>query len=399
MIQTILLPLLSMDIRTMISVLFWGNLISVLLIVSFMVTTPWTRDKQLSMYCVCAKAFQAAAYFLLFFRGMLPDTFLVNLGNSSLLVGFCWEALAMLTIVSRENTRIKQFVIGITGICIILFNCAEYINPNPSFRIVVASLCVFMTLLVPTLTMLMARNLDSFKRIVALFYCTFIVMLLPRAYYAMQVPIHVMSNTLIQTLTFLSMLLLTFFCLPAYLLLEKERSDKIIEDMASSDVLTGLMNRHSFREAAAKRFAEHAASGTSLSFLMFDLDDFGNINDRYGQSFGDMVLRHFAELLKKDLRTLDLACRYGGEEFVVLLSHSDIKIARVVALRIIKALEEREFENESGFHVTVSVGATGGVPEPGERLDDFLDRADKGLYIAKHTGKNKFVVFQKTPPE
>ena len=399
MIHTILLPLLSMDVRTMISVLFWGNLISVLLIVSFMVTTPWARDKKLSMYCVCAKAFQAAAYFLLFFRGVLPDVLSVNVGNSALLVGFCWEALAMLTIVPRENTRIKQFVIGITCICVVLFNGAESINPQPSFRIVVASLCVFMTLLVPTFTMLLARHLGSFKRIVALFYCAFLAMLLPRAMYAMEMPIHVMSNTLLQTLTFLSMLLLTFFCLPAYLLLVKERSDKIIEDMASSDVLTGLMNRHSFREAATKRFAEHAASGAPLSFLSFDLDNFGNVNDRYGQRFGDTVLRQFAELLKEDLRTLDIACRYGGEEFVVLLSHSDIKVARVVAQRIMDALEHCAFEGEPGFRVTTSVGATGGVPDPGERLDDYLDRADKGLYIAKHTGKNKCVVFQKTPPE
>lgn len=394
MLNEILYPLLDIDVKTLVSVLFWGNMISAMLVYSFRVTSPFSRNKAPSTYYVLAKLFQSIAFFLLFFRGNLPEILSVNGGNSLLLFGFYWEARSMLSIIQADTGGVRK-TIGVTAFCCIaLFNVAEMLYPNdPSLRVFLASICVFLTLFIPTTYLLFSRNTSNFKRVVGLFYLFFLTMLLPRAGMAITFSLNLHSNAFIQTLTFLSLVLLMIFSLPAYLLLIKEDTDKILHAMATTDALTGLPNRHSFVSAAKRLHDRHKASNSSLALIFFDIDDFKVINDQRGHGFGDEILKHFATALNTGVRAMDIPCRYGGEEFLLLLPRADAKVAASVAKRIMEAFRSILEKEQPGFICTVSGGIRAGVPAENDTLETDIRRADQALYDAKATGKNKAVLW------
>ena len=195
--------LLDIDVKTMLSVLFWGNTTSAMLVYSFKVASPFARNKAPSTYYVLAKIFQSSAFFLLFFRGDLPDILSVNGGNSLLLLGFYWEARSMLSIIQADTGGVCK-AIGITAFCcIVLFNMVETLRPDdhaPSLRVFVASICVFLTLCIPTMCLLFSSKSSNFKRVVGLFYLVFLSVLLPRAAMAISFSLSLHSNSLIQSM-------------------------------------------------------------------------------------------------------------------------------------------------------------------------------------------------------
>ena len=395
MISDILYPLLNIDVKTLVSVLFWGNLISMMLVFSFHLANPLSRDKALSSYYVLAKLFQSVAYFMFFFRGVLPDVMSVNGGNTLLIIGFYWEARSMLTIIKSDNGTCYKIITALALICIVLFNMVEVLWPDkPPLRVFVASICVFLTLCLPTLKLLFGQKVTNFKRVVRLFYIVFLSMLLPRAFAALENSTSLLSNSLIQTMTFLALVLLMIFSLSAYLLLIKEGTDKILHAMATTDALTGLWNRYTFIPSAERMFDKHKSSLSSLALVFFDIDDFKQINDKYGHGAGDTVLQYFAEALRKGIRNMDIACRYGGEEFLVLLPRANADAALMVGQRVQNTFAKIFDENQTAFTCTISGGIATGIPDGTDTLQTFINRADSALYAAKKTGKNKLLVWE-----
>ena len=162
--------------------------------------------------------------------------------------------------------------------------------------------------------------------------------------------------------------------------------------MAVTDGLTGLHNRR-YLDAHTKVLFDRAVTrGRPMSVLMTDVDRFKVVNDTYGHDCGDHVLREFARRLRRNLRGIDLACRYGGEEFVVVMPDTDAQVAGVVAERIRGAIAGAPFDcgsNES-LEVTVSVGVATMLPSD-LSVDDLVKRADMALYQAKSAGRNRVV--------
>jgi diguanylate cyclase (GGDEF)-like protein len=164
--------------------------------------------------------------------------------------------------------------------------------------------------------------------------------------------------------------------------------------LAQSDYLTGLVNRREFEEQARRLVAVAERYDSTLSLIMVDIDRFKEINDRHGHLAGDAVLKGLAELFRTVLRKSDIAGRWGGDEFGILLPQTDIARAREFAARLCRALRERQAqqpEGEDGFpdvgEVTVSAGVA--ALATGEELDDLLGRADDALYQAKREGRNR----------
>jgi two-component system cell cycle response regulator len=164
-------------------------------------------------------------------------------------------------------------------------------------------------------------------------------------------------------------------------------------EMATMDGLTGLHNRR-YMETHLATLAEQAASrGKPLALMMLDIDYFKSINDSYGHDAGDDVLREFAVRIRKSIRGIDLACRYGGEEFVIVMPETDLHVAGMVAERLRRSIAGEPFavhKGEKHIEVTISIGLST-LEIKGEAVADVLKRADTALYRAKHDGRNRVV--------
>jgi diguanylate cyclase (GGDEF)-like protein len=123
--------------------------------------------------------------------------------------------------------------------------------------------------------------------------------------------------------------------------------------------------------------------------LFLDIDYFKSINDKYGHAFGDLVLIKMAAVIDKCLRKSDLSCRYGGEEFVMLLSDSDSKVAQTVAERILNEVRQTRFEEHTGFSFSASIGICTTVPASGYNFEDAVRFADEAMYRAKRSGRDQ----------
>jgi two-component system, cell cycle response regulator len=164
-------------------------------------------------------------------------------------------------------------------------------------------------------------------------------------------------------------------------------------EAAITDALTGLHNRR-YMETHLATLAEQASSrGKPLALMMLDIDYFKSINDNYGHDAGDDVLREFAVRIRKSIRGIDLACRYGGEEFVIVMPETDLHVAGMIAERLRRAIAGEPFAINKGskrITVTISVGLST-LERKGEAVSDVLKRADDALYRAKHDGRNRVV--------
>jgi len=385
--------LLSMDIRTMLLLLFWGNLTSLLLIRAYQLLSVRASDHQLVGSLVKAKIFEIIAYFCLALRGTLPDLLSVNLGNTCLFLGFYMEAVAIFQILQKEDSRSAKLTKGILLVFLFFFNLLELMFDINALRVPLASLVMFAIMLIPSCMLFLSRGVSRFKRIVGMFYFFFLSLQLPRTVYTLYNNVHVLSNNLIQSLTFLSMVMLMIFGLPSYLLLMKEETDKLINTMATTDCLTGLANRHSFLEAAQGMVEKCKNEGRSICVLFMDIDHFKRINDVYGHLFGDKVLESLSGIIRRNLRAGDLSCRYGGEEFLVLLSNAGLEAGRIAAQRIMTEISGTSYPQYPDFKFTISVGIADCVPRDNENVESFISKADKALYEAKNTGRNRIVEY------
>lgn len=166
------------------------------------------------------------------------------------------------------------------------------------------------------------------------------------------------------------------------------RYQRRIEDMAATDKLTGLLNRQAFSILIDKAFAEHRRDPRPISILLIDVDYFKSINDRFGHAGGDRVLRQIAATLQKNLRASDIAVRWGGEEFLVVLRNSTLDQAQRVAEHLRLKIEQARFSVETHpVPVTVSIGVS--QFDGTESCEQAIHRADIGLYAAKNAGRNR----------
>jgi len=163
-------------------------------------------------------------------------------------------------------------------------------------------------------------------------------------------------------------------------------------EMAITDALTGLFNRRYMETHVGTLVEQATARGKPLTVLLLDIDYFKPINDSYGHDAGDDVLREFATRMKKSIRGIDLACRYGGEEFVVVMPETDMAVATVVAERLRRRIASEPFPIQDGtgkVEVTISIGIA--ALRRGETAAAVLKRADQALYRAKRDGRNRVV--------
>jgi diguanylate cyclase (GGDEF)-like protein len=174
--------------------------------------------------------------------------------------------------------------------------------------------------------------------------------------------------------------------------LANARLHEEVRRQATTDELTGLVNRRRFMEALETEVERARLFETPFAVILADLDDFKRINDEHGHHAGDFALRSFGRLLAEQVRDLDVAARLGGEEFAVLLPQTNVNEAMAAAGRIRDALAAAEIDVGDGAHVRLT--ASFGVADSSAQgsTDELLRRADDALYSAKRAGKDRYVV-------
>jgi len=164
-------------------------------------------------------------------------------------------------------------------------------------------------------------------------------------------------------------------------------------EMAITDALTGLHNRR-YMETHLTTLVEQAADrGKPIAVLVLDIDYFKSVNDSHGHDAGDDVLREFSLRVRKSIRNIDLACRFGGEEFVIVMPETDMGVATMVAERLRRLVANEPFAIQDGtrlLNVTISIGIATAIG-PTDTAAAILKRADQALYRAKRDGRNRVV--------
>ncbi|AEH44155.1 diguanylate cyclase [Thermodesulfatator indicus DSM 15286] len=164
---------------------------------------------------------------------------------------------------------------------------------------------------------------------------------------------------------------------------------------ASIDFLTGLYNRRFFEKELEINVEKAKRDRSVFSLILMDLDHFKKVNDQYGHLVGDEVLRKVAEIIKKNIRKIDIPARYGGEEFAVILPTTGSEGAFAVAKRLKRSINEALFgPKDKPFHITASMGVGTYRPLSGLSAEEFLAKVDKLLYQAKEAGRNCIVTDQ-----
>lgn len=174
------------------------------------------------------------------------------------------------------------------------------------------------------------------------------------------------------------------------MLKDKLAAQKKLLEMATIDELTGAYNRRYFSEHIQKEYDKSKRYEQCLSLMVLDIDHFKRVNDNYGHSVGDDVLKLFAQTCQKDLRSSDIFARIGGEEFALILPQTNIDNAYELAERIRKSIEQLEIESESGrFKITVSIGIADISLIEADDPFKLYKAADEALYVSKESGRNR----------
>ena len=180
--------------------------------------------------------------------------------------------------------------------------------------------------------------------------------------------------------------------------LEQELNE--LNELVRTDGLTGLYNHRYFREALHREFERTQRTGVDFCLALVDLDHFKRVNDTHGHEFGNLALKHTATLIKETIRPMDLPCRYGGEEFAILLPGTSLLTSRQVAERIRQSIESTTItNNDITLNITASFGIASYTKNTLMTEDQLIEAADKQLYTAKQNGRNQICYAPVSPPE
>jgi len=166
---------------------------------------------------------------------------------------------------------------------------------------------------------------------------------------------------------------------------------KMLEQKAQVDGLTGLYNRSYFDQRWSEEYERCLRHSNGLSIVMIDIDNFKSINDSFGHPAGDAVISGIANLIQSHIRKSDIACRYGGEEFVLILPETSPEQALGLCERIRSDCQEIYWPRHADRNITISMGITGCTDGATMQAETWIEHADSNLYKAKETGRNRII--------
>lgn len=355
-------------------------------------------------YWTAANIMLTAGVFFLGLGDFVPDFYAILLGNT-----LCLGSILLSFEGSRKFLGLNEnrwFSIAILIVQTLSLLYFIYADNSLNGRIVFTSACLAAVSGYAAASFYkMSRN-NLVYRFVAIIYALFSVVLMVRLFYTyfyahlQQFYTPDWAQSLFHLVLLVFTVIWTFF----YMILSNERlrndlqsAQRELEKIAATDFLTGINNNRRFYEIGENEIQRAKRFLYPMSLIMFDLDFFKRINDTYGHAAGDVVLFKVIEACRKKLRTIDVFGRLGGEEFAILLPHTDLKGGKTAAEHLRAAIEETEIKvtPEKTITVTASFGITQ-LNISDTKIQTILNRADTALYEAKRAGRNRAVTNDST---
>ena len=378
------------------------------ILLAFVIYMTWLQNKNRFegiTFWLADYVLQAVGITLSVIRGSIPDFISIVIANLFMIIGtmFFLFGLARFTEVHMK----KKY----NYICLIIFFITYYyfgiISPSVPLRIVTFSSC-FILISTQVLWLTFVKSSNSLKNITkstGIIFVLFIIVDMFRIILAFTVPndksyfLGSLNDTIFVILSQMLTIALTFsivLMINRKLFLEinmhsseKEKLLLKMRRLATIDGLTGIFNRMKTEEILAKEISEFQTSANPLSVILVDVDHFKSVNDTYGHSEGDNVLRSIVSILKDNIRDSDSLGRWGGEEFLIVTPKTNVQSSYSIAQRLTKLVSNYDFANIG--HVTVSMGVS--TLNDGESFCELLINADKALYRAKENGRNRVEIF------
>ncbi|ACS84162.1 diguanylate cyclase [Musicola paradisiaca] len=342
------------------------------------------KDRAL-IICTRALVCHATAYSLYALRGTIPDV--ISIVAANILIATTYSTL-LLAITQFQQRHIRPVILWLP----VIFTAGFFsiMLDNQYARTLASSLiCLSQAILVVTYLMTQDQSLPTRGRNLMVLGLTinvmaFIVRIILLIYTG-ATPFSVLSSSTAQTVTYMTSFMTLLFIANGMIMMAKDRAEHLNNLMARQDSLTGCWNRIRIQEIARQEMERLERYGYPVSLLMFDLDHFKEVNDKFGHSVGDKVLKGFSDTALALLRTTDVFGRWGGEEFVAILPATGFTGAVQTAERIRAALEAQTFPG--GVKITTSIGVS--VCQSTDHWESWLGRADAALYRAKAAGRNR----------
>ncbi len=375
----------TIDPRTAIEILALGNILIAYLFVLY------RAQRDFPLLQIAARMIQATGWIVYFHREALPYGIWYVAGNSLLEIGFAAEVLAILSI-RREIRTLKIVYAVLIGLSMVDLIAHVALDASVNTKNFSASIVHFVIFVIPAYVLLTDTKSSRFDRGVGGFYLLYCAISVARAVFVLRSDnVSILTNNGLHSVVFLGLIAILVFGSVGYMLLVKEQSDKELMQAATTDALTGILNRRGFLSHAelARNFGVRGE--LPMTFLMIDIDHFKRINDRFGHVVGDQVLKAFAATVRHFVRPNDVFCRLGGEEFGLLLVCSRDQSAEV-AERIRHEVENQTFAQAPALRYTVSMGGVSFNPAQVQGIDSVFAEADRNLYQAKNEGRNRVVL-------
>lgn len=385
------------DIRTVLVLLFWANLTVLCLLVSYVFHLKDERNRKVLRQFTLARIAQTVAWCLFIVISPKPGMKAMLLGLAALFGGLYIETRTLFFLSVTPRRFVRRFVdsLAAAGVLGLLFSYV-FLAKNDG-RILLIGLLAFLVILLPGPISLLRVRLSPLQTAIGLGYGVLIlVMIMGAAQLVFPGLPRFISPWLLSDLVKILFVEVTMIGGMGILLLTKQDADRRIVELAFRDPLTGLHNRRYFMEEARNTFRDALREKREMGMVFLDIDHFKEINDTFGHHFGDTVLRDFASVLRLNLRPLDRSCRYGGEEFLLLLPGAGREASAATVGRILELVRQSRFSAHPTFSYTVSAGIHVGVPgrDSVDELLRVIDCADTALYTAKGAGRDRFIFFE-----
>ncbi len=349
-----------------------------------------------TQFWVLSNVAGTAAFLLVSLRGIGPEFLTVVAGNT---LGVATTALALEG--NRRFLGLKTRSAIPRGLIAIYFLTQiyhTYISPDFASRIIAASLIVSLLSFLSYQAFSEKPGLmeNVVYRTVGRSFLLFAILMFVRMIGVLAFS-GVYSPEWIQSVSFMVFLIFAVVWGFNYMVLNSERmheelreKESELRELATTDFLTGLGNKRTFEEFANAELKRSRRYNIPTSLILIDLDHFKKINDTFGHAVGDKVLAQIGSLLKRMTRQHDHVARLGGEEFGLLVTHTDLNAAHLVAEAFRREIQQLDIRHGDGrIAVTSSFGV--GVLAEGDTLESLMERADSNLYKAKRLGRNRVV--------